>query len=286
MPVHANPMQPTMTEVFITQNGSPVDDTVDFSLDCFGHVRDWPGGLDFNKYGLKKALNATGDNDAVYAYSATCRPAEKCYIHNPDMPWMIKISYCDLSGTYRGKPFLLKNFSREPMLSSESEITQFGEQCETYTLSKQAETRCHDQRLRNERACDTFIIKGAPDFVNESGSYRTDLGPDYWQCRENSTQAMFSCIRNNGMRMNETEVKDALSYYQLRFDIPTDIQPMRTGTRPAVLPDQSRENSTSSTLFSDKNMQSDRVQTISPGIQRSPVESLYCGILNIISISC
>lgn len=188
LPVYANPMQPTMTKVFITQNGIPVDDTVDFSLDCFGKAIDLPGGsFDLSRYGIEKAQNLTGDNDAVYTYAATCKPAENCIVYKPDMPWLLRISYCDLSGTYKGRPFLLKNFSRNSMESSLEKILVFGDKRETYALTQEAWTSCYDQRNKNERACDKFMIKGAQDIVNESGVYRTDLGPDYWRCGDNAT---------------------------------------------------------------------------------------------------
>ncbi len=114
LPVYANPMISTMTKVIITQNGIPVDDTVDFTLDCYGRPIDWPGYLDLPRYGVEKLLNIIGYNDAVYAYTATCRPAENCIVHKPDIPSNLIISHCDISGTYKGQPFLLKNFSREP----------------------------------------------------------------------------------------------------------------------------------------------------------------------------
>jgi hypothetical protein len=253
LPVYANPVQPLVARVFITQNGIPVDDTVDFSLDCFG-VNKYHKNMDLERYGVKKVLNVTGDEDTVYAYSGTCRPGENCIVYKPDTPWIIEISHCDLSGTYKGQPFLLKNFSREPMMSSERMIVKVDSQKESYALHYAVYRECNDERSAHDLTCKIFLTKNRSTGVSETG-------PEYRQCRNESETKKSACIRNNGTWLNKTEVGDAISFYELSFDIPT-------------------ENKTTGTITDSA------IHTISPTLPRSPVESLYCGIMSVFNASC
>jgi len=270
LPVYANPMTPTMTEVFITQNGIPVDDNVAFSLVCHGKSIYRPGGL-----------NLSDENDAVYAYTATCIPAKKCYIYKPDTPWKIKISHCDLSGTYKGQPFLLKNFSTIPMESTSRRIMVLGNQENVYTIPYNAESACYDQRYARDNACH----KKYRD-INTSTGY-DEFTPDFSLCQNESTADFFTCIKNNSTWINKTVVEDASQYYELRFDIPSDNKTMGTGTGPGILPGIMYKNTTSSlNQISDPNKQDFTFQTTPPTIRRSPLESLYCSILSIFNASC
>jgi len=281
LPGSANPMIPTMTEVFITQNGIPVDDTVDFSLDCYGSVGDWIGTKEnlLSKYGLRKALNITGDDDAVYSYTATCRPAEHCIVYKPDMPWTIRISHCDLSGTYKGQPFLLKNFSREPMLASTRMIKIFGYEPETLTITEKEDWLCDDQQDLLDQNCeDKFIDHNSPPGTPGET-------PEYWQCQNKSYEVLRACLRSHGTPMNETDVRQAQYYYELRFDIPSGDELRETRSNPGVVPDLVGKDRRSPIIpFSDTALKVSTVP-VSPA-RRSPVESLYCRILNFFGTSC
>jgi hypothetical protein len=281
LPVYANPMISTMTKVIITQNGIPVDDTVDFSLDCYGRPPDWPGYLDLPRYGVEKLLNIIGYNDAVYAYTATCRPAENCIVHKPEIPSTLIISHCDISGTYKGQPFLLKNFSREPVMSSVREIVLLDTWENTYAIPVQAQRECSDQRTLRDNACKKNF--------NESQVTKSDSGatPEYRHCQDESKAAFFACIKDNGTWINETEVGGASHYNELWFDIPSDNNSKGTVTRPDILPETYNKNTTFTTHpLSGRSEQCYTVQTISPTIPRSPVESLFCGILSMVNLSC
>lgn len=279
LPVFADPMIPTTTKVFITQNGIPVDSTVDFSLDCFGRTVFY--GYDYlPRHGIEKALNITGDDDIVYAYSATCRPTENCIVHKPDKPWMINISHCDLSGTYKGQPFLLKNFSTEPMSLSERKIQWAGEQS-YYVITDKAERECSNQKAIEDQACEKILNKNL-ETASNSSAY-----PEFWQCGNESVARYFECVKNNGIWINETNAGDALTYYELQFDIPSDNKKMGTATSPGMRP----EIFNKSTIFSinplsDRSLQDYTVKSISPAVPRSPVESLFCRILSIFNASC
>lgn len=253
LPVYSNPMQPTMTEVFIAQNGIPVDSVVDFSLDCYG-VNKYHKDLDLEKYGVKKILNVTGDDDTVYAYAGSCRPDENCVVYKPDLPWVIQISHCDLSGTYKGQPFLLKNFSREPLLSSGRMVMKLGNQKEPYAVFYDDYRQCTLQQSAGELGCKIFLTKNISTGISETT-------PEYRQCRNEYEAKKSACIINNATRLNTMDVRDAIEYNELRFEIPSDNK--TTGTAIGL-----------------------DVYTISPIIRRSPVESLYCSILSIFNISC
>jgi hypothetical protein len=279
LPVSANPMIPIMTEVFISQNGIPVNDTVDFSLDCYGKTINWPGGFDFKKYGLGKAPDTTGDVDAVYSYGATCRPTERCFVYKPDTPWTIRISHCDLRGTYKDQPFLLKNFSREPMLTSTREIKTLGTGRETYTIPQKEWRQCKDQQSRSDRDCEKkFIDQNSPP--GTSG-----VTPEYWQCQNKSFEVLLSCMRSHGTPMNETDVRQAQYYYELRFDIPSGDEMRENRSNPGIVPDLVGKDKGSPIIpFSDTALKISTIP-VSPA-RRSPVESLYCSILDFFGTSC
>jgi len=274
-PVFADPMQPLVTKVYITQDGTPLNDSVDFSLDCFGRV-----GMDenfFSKHGLKKILNITDGNDAILSYTATCKPHENCYIYSPDIPWMISISFCHLSGTYKGQPFLLKNFSRDRIQYPGLMLMGVGDRHHIYAVSSDSFRQCKDEENIKNRACEKQF----------KDTKTWNYTPEYFQCQNNSLNEVLVCIRNNGTLMNETEVKGAIRYNELQFDIPSDNKRTETRTSSAVKNSIISKNPESATISPTGQIpQNSSVQILFPNVARSPVESIYCDILRFFGFSC
>lgn len=109
VPGSANPIEITLTNYSIYQNGQPVDNPINFSLRCYGS---------YNEYRLK-AMGlptnvSTTNNELVYSFSISCEP-DNCFREDRNNPtWGMIISSCDLEGIYKGKPFFVKNFTTNP----------------------------------------------------------------------------------------------------------------------------------------------------------------------------
>jgi hypothetical protein len=116
IPASADPITVTVTRVNITQNGNPITSSVDYTMNCYGHsfyVGDasWRAG-----HKITKILNSSGTDDYQYSYSATCEPG-RCDIYEYYDTWAMMISHCDINGTYQGHPFIIRNFSQDPLPS-------------------------------------------------------------------------------------------------------------------------------------------------------------------------
>lgn len=105
-PVYANPIVSTITKVYILKDNQPVNDPVNFTMNCYGSVDDR----------LKKnsiRLQNLSPYDPVYSYSLSCS-SQGCPLYEYYNTWMMNINYCDIEGTYQGQPFIIRNFSRGP----------------------------------------------------------------------------------------------------------------------------------------------------------------------------
>jgi len=153
VPTFADPMTPTVTRVYITQNGSPITSNVDFSMKCYGNLRHTAStdAISLSEHKLSKILNYSGSDDYQYSYSATCGPGQ-CDIYEPYDTWMLIISHCDLSGTYQGQSFTITNFSNDPKPSSCLAVDRLyenlrgkGEILGYSALPESAHVQCWDQ---------------------------------------------------------------------------------------------------------------------------------------------
>lgn len=113
IPVSADPITLTVTRVNITHNGVPITSAVDYMMTCYGHsfIEGSPEWMKLHQ--ITKIINISGD-DFEYSYSPHCNPG-RCDIYEIYDTWTMKMSHCDINGTYQGHPFIIRNFSRDPL---------------------------------------------------------------------------------------------------------------------------------------------------------------------------
>src|SRR5208337_5666077 len=73
IPVYADPIETTLTSFFIQQDNEPVNDTVDFSVKCYGFYNEYR----LKSLGLSKNQNTSSNPELVYSYSVSC-PQGSC----------------------------------------------------------------------------------------------------------------------------------------------------------------------------------------------------------------
>jgi hypothetical protein len=261
LPVQANPVDNTFTMVFFEQDGKPVDDIVNFSINCYGtYVDGWP-----NK--KKRDVNST-EPELVFHYSLHCQPYG-CPLYNPFNTWMLVIHSCDLEGTYKEKSFIIRNFSRHPKEGSTCLIISDGNRYGNnhfYALSFENESDCYEQMIQNEGSCDQYLrtIQGEEskeDYVVRNKT-KYSKSTEYLQCRSNVKAERQNCEKLHGGELNTTQIiQDPMgipqSYCEQRFVLPS-------------------ENKVS--------LESDRLTKNS--IRQSPVASLYCSLLQFLGGRC
>jgi hypothetical protein len=109
IPVSADISIPTLTNVFFERNGTPVNESVSFTMNCYGTACR-PSEDCWNK----RVQDATPQNESVvFSFSATC-PSYGCKIYEPYYLNYRHITRCDIEGDHNGAKFLLRNFSSTP----------------------------------------------------------------------------------------------------------------------------------------------------------------------------
>jgi len=114
IPVSADPITITVTRVIITQNSTPITSAVNYTMDCYGHSFSEGDSSWLAAHKIVEIQNSSGTENSRYSYSAHCNPG-RCDIYEYYDTWMMAISHCDISGVYEGHPFIIRNFSRDPL---------------------------------------------------------------------------------------------------------------------------------------------------------------------------
>ncbi len=260
--VNANPVENKFTMVFFEHGGKPVDDTVNYSMNCYGsHLKGWPTKKESD-------LNSTGP-ELVFHYSLNCQP-NGCPLYNPFNTWILSIKSCDLEGTYKGKSFIVRNFSSDPTEGSTCQKVAYGEYFGNnhfYSLSFEDDHECFEQLLQNESACDQYLQIGYNDAGNERYVVRNNtkytMTREYSRCRIEAKAKRADCEKNHGRELNATYVLQnpmgIPDYYcEQRFVLPSDNQTL-----------QESANLTRNTYT-----------------PTSPVSSLYCSLLSLFGAKC
>jgi len=99
---YADTISPTVTRVYVQENGKPVNAPVLFAMSCFG-IYSRPGQEVPKEYTPQE----------VFSFSATC-PSYGCTIYEHYYVNYRIIDYCDLSGTAGDLSFSIPRFSTTP----------------------------------------------------------------------------------------------------------------------------------------------------------------------------
>jgi len=262
IPVYADPIETTLTSFFIQQDNEPVNDTVDFSVKCYGFYNEYR----LKSLGLSKNQNTSSNPELVYSYSVSC-PQGSCTRNDQYNPtWGMAISSCDLEGTYKGKEFILKNFTTnpEPDCYGLTEWNISGKRT-YFALTFEDLDYCTKKYFSNRKDC-VKLLKPIEEGDHPKRLYGFPNGTklnwtsEFDQCLERSEPEKLSCYETHSRVINQTQISKSHPslYCELRFNI-------------------SSENQTSEPTT---------VPKISSYIPKNPVESLYCSILSFFGVFC
>ncbi|OPX63348.1 MULTISPECIES: hypothetical protein [unclassified Methanoregula] len=105
--VSADLMLPTITHVYIEQNGTPFHESVNYTVTCFGYR------TQLSPPPVTTLAPGSYQPESVYSYSATC-PDYGCVIYEPYYTKHSHIDWCDLQVNTKDTKFIFRNFSHNP----------------------------------------------------------------------------------------------------------------------------------------------------------------------------
>jgi hypothetical protein len=220
-------------------------------------------------------------SELVYSYSASC-PLYGCTIHEPYYhAERLYVDHCDVKGRAGGTDFFIGNYSLSPIPKcTELHQVDIGKGYDRYYKITPEYSRCVNDTRRKSIRCDHYLIPCEPGKEYDCG-YRVVDGKSvketnsYRACRDTIDRERIDCdqflkkIDPSTMLMwkyNDYKATPARQECELRFSIPLAGQVTASDQKiPDVLP----ETPVSTTTY-----------------YQSPIESLYCGILNLIGTRC
>jgi hypothetical protein len=276
-PAPGDTLVPTNTHVYFEKNSQPFNESVQFTVSCYGYRCDWnscsvPAGT--------KDISETA-HAVIYSYSATC-PGYGCIIYEPFYLNYRHIDRCDLEGVTREENFTLQNFSITPLPQC-TDLQQFdiGKGYDEYYRVTPEFSRCENESRAASDLCNQYVVPCSPTADKDCGNWIVEDtyvkdSPKSRACREEADQKRHACevylnkVDPSSMVMwknNYTGKEEpAMRTCELRFTIPSSGQ---VTTQDQRIPGVTIGEPVSATIH-----------------HRSPVESLYCSILNFFGIRC
>jgi hypothetical protein len=249
--VSANPLTETITKVYIQKDNLPVDTPVNYSMNCYGsYITTFPGqGSNEQKL---------SPQNPVYSYSLNCS-SYGCPSYTFYNTWMVNITSCDIEGTYLGKSFIIRSFSKKPEPDCYWVDEPENKSSEYYTgIRIEDSSECWKDHERLSDQCDALIKSDKNEVIWRER---------YTECHKKINAEEEDCKKSRFRILNLTK-DDILNnpwgkstptrYCQLWFKIPSESATPEMTTHP----------------------------TGSLTVSYSPVATLYCNILSIFGSRC
>lgn len=192
LPVLADAIIPSRTIVYFSADGKPFEGQVGFSINCSGYLcRD----------SSCTPYSASSKKDTVFSYSASC-PSYGCAIYQSLYLSHRRIISCDMEGTADGTPFVIRNFSENPVPDCHYEPPFDLEQNGTmYRYSQEYHTCLRDNENTRTETCGKYLRQAAwAEIENSTGlSWYANNGsywirtPAYLQCISEMDRMQESC---------------------------------------------------------------------------------------------
>jgi hypothetical protein len=246
-PAAANPVIPTLTKFYFTENGKPVDSPVNFSLDCYGTYSDWI---------IRSATtreNAPGQ-DLVISISETCLPGG-CSVFDFNNPWLENVSSCVFEGSYKGKPFVVRDFKKQYdgnwfwVDDTDAEVNG------TYAGIKSSDSNaCGSSFDSREDQCNQLYNQhGSEDIQEKNRQCWIEAYDKSMECKREHTSVIN--LNKSEERNTPSRVVSAFAEYHI-----------------AISSESSPANGT--------------VQIGINSTPHSPIASLYCALMNLFGVKC
>ncbi len=275
--VLADEIQPTITHVFFEKDGMPFNESVHFTVDCYGYAwKMWDGSAPEDR-----SAKQNHSSELVYSYSASC-PSYGCTIYEPYYhAERLYVDRCDVKGQTAGFDFSIRNFSLSPIPNC-TDLHQFmqggGRNGGYYNGTPEYDACVNATRLEREE-CDNYVAICNPKTDPECQGWSINGNPvkdtpasracrDRINEKRTACDAMLQPVDPSTMIMWKSDNREepAMRACELRFAIPS-------GTMTSVQ-DQVTPNMTYGS------------RAIATAHDISPVDRLYCSILSLFGASC
>jgi len=171
VPALADEMIPTVTHVFFEKNGLPYNESVYFTVRCYGYrcsgwdCRPPPDG--FNESG-------TPAPEMVFSFSATC-PGYGCTIYEPYYLNYRHIDRCNLAGETGGGNFSIPDFSSTPVPDCQELMPyMIGKANNQYYNTTPEYEQCLNGTYRQSELCDQYVTECSPVTDKDCGNWIID----------------------------------------------------------------------------------------------------------------
>jgi hypothetical protein len=289
-PVQADELYPTITDVYFTKGGVPWNESVQFTVNCYGYLcKSWDCEMDPSD---RAAQNGNFTPELVFSYHATC-PGYSCRIYEPyyhaERNFM---TTCNLEGKTQGETFLIRNFSRSAVPQNCTDLRQFGRSGGRNRFYNETPEyrRCVNETRRNSLRCDQYLETCEPAKDNECGNWLVDgktvkETSSYRACMDTSDRERTDCNRylekidpNNLIMWNYSGYAEepAMRRCELRFEIPPENKALDDDISPAIVPDPDRP--TPDMTFGKR--------AVATAEYYDPAVTIYCSIVSFLGGKC
>ncbi|MDD3052646.1 MAG: hypothetical protein PHR06_16115 [Candidatus Cloacimonetes bacterium] len=278
-PVSADIAIPTSTEVFFEKNGEPYNESIKFTVKCYGYSF-FPGTPEFKEFlnkGSERKEKGTYDQKEVFSYFATA-DYYGAKIYEPFYLNYRIIDYCTLYGETNGRKFIIADAGESPIPNCsmrENRVIRESDAC--YMVNDEA-YNCFKKEgeLQDEKSESCRIYPKAYDpnktyqkdvRIIESGNQKLVVTDEYKSCTNEASATDLNCSRYYTNVSCEDYCTPSGSLIErdcsLYFTIPTD------------------ENGNIIEMTENKN-DSISVFTVDQGLEKS--ESLFTAILKFLGL--
>ena len=291
-PVCADEINPTITHVFFEKDGMPYNESVHFTVNCYGYAcRGW----DCRAPEDLLARSGNYSQEVIFSFHASC-PEYGCTIHEPYYHVGRKyIDSCSVEGVTGSGNFTLQNFSRTPTPHCTDLMPyEIGMGVGKYYNGTPDYLECLDETRTSAEMCNNFAVTCDPSTDHDCG-YWVINGTNMKEteksrsCREHSAMRQEACniylkeVDPATMDMwkdpDSDHTEPARRTCELRFTVPSDNRTAVTAGAITQKPvDGPLDHPGANFTFGP------RVSATSRGM--SPVESLYCSLLSIFGARC
>lgn len=169
VPVSADEIYPTITDVFFEKDGLPYNESVQFTVNCYGYAcKSWNCMRDTRDL---LARNGNFSPELVFSYHATCH-SYGCRIYEPYFhAERILGTSCNLEGTTPQGAFFIPDISRSPLPQNCTDLHQYDVGKGNggyYTMTPEYYQCVNDTRQRSLR-CNQYLASCEPGKDDECG---------------------------------------------------------------------------------------------------------------------
>jgi hypothetical protein len=198
VPVSADEIYPTITDVFFEKDGLPCNESVQFTVNCYGYAcKSWDCKRDA---GDLLARNGNFSPELVFSYHATC-PSYGCRIYEPYFhAERILGTSCNLEGTAPQGAFFILNFSRSPLPQNCTDLHQYdaGKGNGRYYTMTPEYYQCVNETRQSSLRCNQYLAPCEPGkdydcgYRVVDGHYVKETSP-YRACRDTIDREKREC---------------------------------------------------------------------------------------------